>query len=293
MRWHLESAHLEQAEPAALRIGTEQLVDAQLGPMRAASDIDEKVTEQAVDEPWGRGASRWRGSPLELGERDLKLVQALVARLVDAWSLASGSDESPREQIRERRMVLPIGDDAAEQIGPAQEGAVGRRRAAEGQVIAAARSGVRPVEVERLGAEAGGGGIGVHAHGDVDELLPRRCRMNVDLENAGIGSDCQANKARVDRREVTLDHDRPTERGRRLFDDTKESDGVFHVLDRRHEHEEVAVARFDAERAARQLLRFDLLGSGARRRPQTSDPAARSARRTSWDRARTLAAAAR
>ena len=50
-------------------------------------------------------------------------------------------------------MILPVGDQAAQQIGPAQERAVGRRRAAEHDVVAAAGAGVPAVEHELLGAE--------------------------------------------------------------------------------------------------------------------------------------------
>ena len=51
-------------------------------------------------------------------------------------------------------MVLPVGDDAGEQVGPAQERAVGRRDAAEHDVVAAAGADVAAVEHELLGAEA-------------------------------------------------------------------------------------------------------------------------------------------
>ena len=53
-------------------------------------------------------------------------------------------------------MVLPVGDDAGEQIGAAQERAVGRRDAAEHDVIAAAGADMTAVEHELLGAEAEG-----------------------------------------------------------------------------------------------------------------------------------------
>ena len=50
-------------------------------------------------------------------------------------------------------MVVPVGHQAAQQIGPAQERAVGRRRAAEHDVIAAAGAGVSAVEHEFFGAQ--------------------------------------------------------------------------------------------------------------------------------------------
>ena len=69
------------------------------------------------------------------------------------------------------------------------EGAVGRGRTAEGHVVAAARTGMGAVEMERLGAEASGAGIGVDAVDDVDELGPGGGRMDVDLDDPGVSGD--------------------------------------------------------------------------------------------------------
>ena len=192
VRRHLEAAQFEQPEPAPLRVGAEQLVDAQLGPVGAAGYVDEQVPEQAVHEPGRRGVAGGNGQALELGEGDLELVEALVAGLVDARGLAGRADEPAGEEVGERRMVLPVGDDAAEQVRPAQEGAVGWCRAAEGQVVAAAGAGVGPVEMERLCAEPGGAGVGVDAGGDVHQLRPRRGRVDVDLEHPRVRGDERA-----------------------------------------------------------------------------------------------------
>jgi len=50
-------------------------------------------------------------------------------------------------------VVLPVGDQAAEQVGAAQDRAVRRCGAADGEVVAAARAGMAAVEGEGLGAE--------------------------------------------------------------------------------------------------------------------------------------------
>ena len=55
-------------------------------------------------------------------------------------------------------MVLPVGEQADQQVGPAQQRDFGRVRAAEGEVVAAAGAAVPPVEVELLGARAGARG---------------------------------------------------------------------------------------------------------------------------------------
>ena len=53
-------------------------------------------------------------------------------------------------------MILPVGDDTGEQIGSAQEWAVGGRHATEHDVVAAASADVAAVEGKLLGAEADG-----------------------------------------------------------------------------------------------------------------------------------------
>src|SRR5205823_14505672 len=90
---------------------------------------------------------------LELLERDLELVERVRARLFDAWALARRPDEHPGEEIRERRMVLPIGDEAAQEVRTPQDRAVRRCRPSKRHVVAAAGAGVAPVEHELLGAE--------------------------------------------------------------------------------------------------------------------------------------------
>ena len=108
-------------------------------------------------------------------------------------------------------MVLPVGDDAAEQVGPAQKRAVGWCRAAEGQVVAAAGAGVRPVEMERLSTKPGGTGVGVDTRRDVDQLRPRRGGLDVDLEDARVGGDEELDQPGVEGREIALEDDGPPE----------------------------------------------------------------------------------
>ena len=89
----------------------------------------------------------------QLLERELELVQRIVARLVDARRLRGGADEQPAEQIGQRRMVVPVRQQAAQQVRPAQERRIGRRGAAEHEVVAAAGAGVAAVEHELLGSQ--------------------------------------------------------------------------------------------------------------------------------------------
>jgi hypothetical protein len=48
-----------------------------------------------------------------------------VPRLVDARRLAGRADEQAGEQVGQRRMALPVQDQALQQVRPAQERAVG------------------------------------------------------------------------------------------------------------------------------------------------------------------------
>src|SRR5690606_4436611 len=86
-------------------------------------------------------------------ERDLELVERLVARLVHARRLRRRADEEPREQVRQRRVVLEEGEEAREQIGPLQERALERRAPAERDVVPAAGARHAPVDEVLLRVE--------------------------------------------------------------------------------------------------------------------------------------------
>ena len=105
--------------------------------MGVAGDVDQQIPEQPVDEP-GAGVLAGLG---HLRERDLQLVERLVARLVDARRLAGGADEQAGEEVGEGRVALPVEDDALEQIGAVEERALRRRRSADHHMTAAARAG--------------------------------------------------------------------------------------------------------------------------------------------------------
>ena len=163
MRWHLEAAQFEQAEPAALRIGTEQLVDAELGPMRAAGDIDEEVTEQAVDEPRRRRCAR-------RGGRRSSSANAISSSYRLSWRASStrgawlvGPMNRPEKRYESEGWCCQYVMMLRSRSGRRSIGLSAGGRAAERQVIAAAGAGVGAVEMERLCAEAGGAGVGVHA----------------------------------------------------------------------------------------------------------------------------------
>ena len=92
-------------------------------------------------------------------------------------------------------MVVPVPDKTAQQIRPAQQGALARRRTADHDVVAAACSGVAAVEHELLGAQPRLSRFLVERRGVVHQLVPVRRRVQVDLDHSRVGSDRQVIEA--------------------------------------------------------------------------------------------------
>ena len=83
---------------------------------------------------------------------------------------------------------------------------------------------------------------------DRDRFAPRRGRMDVDLDHAGIGRHLQHVEARIGRRRIAFDMNRQTELGRVDFDRGQEFEIVPEGLGRRHEDAQTSVARLDGQR---------------------------------------------
>jgi hypothetical protein len=122
VRRHLERAKLEEAQAAGCRVGGVQLVDRELGAVRIAREVGEEVAQQPVDEPRRCRRLACRVLAPHLLERDFELVEAVVARFVDPRRLTRRSDERAREQVRQRRMVLPVRHQALQEVGRRKSG---------------------------------------------------------------------------------------------------------------------------------------------------------------------------
>jgi len=105
-------------------------------------------------------------------------------------------------------VVLPVEDQAAEQLRPAQEGAFRRRRPAQGHVVTAARAGVAAVEHELLRAQPAGPCLLVDGVNDFVQFRPVAGRVDVDLDDAGVRRDLQDVQARVPGRLVAFEYHR-------------------------------------------------------------------------------------
>ncbi len=168
-------------------------------------------------------------------------------------------------------MVLPVIDHAAQQVGAAKKGAVVGRGAADHQVVSAAGPGVLPVEHELLGSQSGLARQLIHRRDVLDQCVPARGRLDVDLDHAGIGSDLEDRDTGVIGRGVAFEDDRHGEMRSRVFDSGDQVKIVREVIDRRHEDEELALARLHAERRAGErdrlliiLFGLGLIGGGLR-----------------------------
>ena len=208
VRRHLEGAQLQQAQAAGGTFGRIQLVDAELAAVRVAGDVDQDVSQRAVHQPRWHRVTLFLTCPVDFLQRDFQLVELVVARLVHARRLAGGADEQAAEQVRERRMVVPVEQQAGQQIGPAQERAVGRRGAAQHEVVAAAGAGVAAVDHELLGRQARFERRLVEELGVVHQLAPVVHGLDVGFDHAGVGRDLQHLQALVARRRVALQHHR-------------------------------------------------------------------------------------
>ena len=145
---------------------------------------------------------------LDLGEGDLHLVQVLRPALVETGRLARRADEAAREHVRQRRVALPPGQHAHQQVGP-QQHRRGRPGCAPPRVmwlpppVPEWRPSIANVSV----AEALLGRERVERVGELAELGPAAGRVQVDLDDPGVGRHEQRGDPRVRRRPVALEHD--------------------------------------------------------------------------------------
>ncbi|CAB4899819.1 unannotated protein [freshwater metagenome] len=152
MRRHLESAKFEQTEPAAGGVGAVQLVDAELGTVRVPGDVGEQVPQRPIDDP-RRCRTVSTGQTLDLAERNLELVERLLTTFVGSGGLRGGTDESTREQVRQRRVTLPVCQQRHQQVRSAQHRRIGRCDATQSDVVATAGAAGGAVVVETLGTQ--------------------------------------------------------------------------------------------------------------------------------------------
>ena len=227
---HLEGAQLQQTKAPRGRVRRVQLVDTELGAMGVTGHVHQQVAQQAVDQPGLAVATHFR----HLREGDFQLVQRIVTRLIDTRRLGRRADKQTAEQVGQRRMVVPVADQAAQQVRPAQKRRVRRRRAAEHKVVTAARASVAAIDHKFLAGEAALAGLRVEKLGAFDQLIPTGGRVYIHLDYAGVRSYAEELQARVQWRFVPLQQHRALHLGSSGFDGRHQFQIVFQAHQRRH-----------------------------------------------------------
>src|SRR6202167_354712 len=108
---HFEGTQFDQAKAQPETLGRIKLVDTELGAMRVSRDVAEQVAEQPTHR------ARRAVIRSQIPESDLQFVQGISACLVYTRRLAGRTDIHTRKQIRERGMILPECNNAAQKIG--------------------------------------------------------------------------------------------------------------------------------------------------------------------------------
>src|SRR5881392_3849491 len=103
-------------------------------------------------------------------------------------------------------MILPVAEQAAEEIWPAQNRAVRRRGSADNYMVAAAGADVPAVDHELLGAEPRQAGFLVKRGRVLHQFVPVARWMEIDFDHPGIRCNLEVIEARI-------------VRGRRAFND--------------------------------------------------------------------------
>ena len=217
--------------------------------MRVAAGINQQVAEQTIYEPWRRLAEL-ADLLVHFLERNIKLVKRVVARFVNARRLRRRADEQTAEQPAQRRMVLPIRQQRAQQIRPAQHGRIRRRLAADDDVIAAAGAGVTTVHHEFLRAEPRLARFLVKRRCSLDKFFPSLARVHVHFDHAGVRCDGKLIETRIFRRCFAFDNDGQTGFGSGCFNARDKIQIIFRLLHWRHENMQPSVARLDTKRGA-------------------------------------------
>ncbi len=142
-------------------------------------------------------------------------------------------------------MVLPVGDQAFQQVGAAQERAVFRRRPAGDHVVAAAGARVAAVEHEFFRAQAAEARFLVEGFRALDHFAPAFGRLDVDFQHPRVRRHLDDVEARIVRRGVAFDMHGHAGFRRRVLDGGDQVQVILQGFRRRHEHANAAVTGLD------------------------------------------------
>ena len=133
-------------------------------------------------------------------------------------------------------MMLPVRDQALQQVGSPQDGTVDRGQPAQGHVITPASAGMAAVEHKLFRAQASQPGLLVQNGRVLHQRAPGRGGVDIDFDYARIRGDFKGSQARILGRGIPLDEHRDLEPGGGLLDVGDECQIVFQITGRRHEN---------------------------------------------------------
>ena len=152
---HLEGAQLQQTQAPGRGVGRVHLVNAELAAVGVAGHVHQNVAQGPVDHPGGHVGAQLLPVFNDLAQGDFQLIDLVIARFVHARGLAGRADEHAAEQIAQAWVVVPVKDQAGQQLGAAQERAVVGCGTAQHEVVATTRAGVAAIGHELFSRQAG------------------------------------------------------------------------------------------------------------------------------------------
>ena len=233
--WHLEGTQFQQAQAAGGRVRRVHLVDGELAAMGVAGYVDQDVAQCAVHQPGWHVLAVFFAVLVDLPKRDFQLIQLVIAGLVNTWRLAGRADKHAAEQVTQARVVVPVQQQAGQQLRTTQERAVRRCGTAQHKVVAAAGTGVAAVGHEFFSRQTALERCPVQELGVVHQLAPAVDRVHVDFDHARVGCDLQQLEAWIAWRRVTLQHQPHGLLARCGFDRRQQIEVIVQPLQRRHE----------------------------------------------------------
>src|SRR4030095_16313925 len=89
VRRHFESAQLDKPKPTRSAVRRVQLIDAKLGTMRVSRNVNKKIAEDSIDQPWRACLIR---RTIHLLKRYFQLIHGIGPSLIDARRLTRRAD---------------------------------------------------------------------------------------------------------------------------------------------------------------------------------------------------------
>ena len=119
--------------------------------MGVAGDIDQNIAQSAIHQPRRHVIAIFFAVGSDFTQGDFQLVELVVSGFIHTRRLAGWADKHAGKQIAQRRVVVPIGYQAGQQLGTAQKRAVCRCGTAHDEMVTTAGARMAAVGHELFG----------------------------------------------------------------------------------------------------------------------------------------------